>query len=130
MDHSQKAPLPPLQSLLLSSLLTMKGGNLSQLNDYAMTHPACGDCKHCEIDENDQCRLCLSAIFSTGCKTMLLSLGDCAFQCTGCLRCADTGFKDSTDVPERVVFLVFEMFSHKNTNKSCRQCKHTSSILQ
>lgn len=39
MEHSQKAPLPPLWSLQLSSLLTMKGGNLSQLNDYAMTHP-------------------------------------------------------------------------------------------
>lgn len=31
----------------------MKGGNLSQLNDYAMTHPACGECKHCEMHEKD-----------------------------------------------------------------------------
>lgn len=32
----------------------MKGGNLSQLNDYAMTHPACGECKHCKMQEKDQ----------------------------------------------------------------------------
>ncbi len=65
MEHSQKAPLPPLQ---LSSLLTMKGGNLSQLNDYAMTHPACGECKHCEMQEEDRSKLCLSAIFWSGFK--------------------------------------------------------------
>lgn len=46
----------------------MKGGNLSQLNDYAMTHPACGECKHCEMQEKDQGKLCLSAIFSSGYK--------------------------------------------------------------
>lgn len=65
MEHSQKALLPPLQ---LSSLLTMKGGNLSQLNDYAMTHPACGECKHCEMQEEDQGNLYLSTIFSSGYK--------------------------------------------------------------
>lgn len=65
MEHSQKALLPPLQ---LSSLLTMKGGNLSQLNDYAMTHPACGECKHCEMQEKDQGKLYLSAIFSSDYK--------------------------------------------------------------
>lgn len=44
----------------------MKGGNLSQLNDYAMTHPACGECKHCEMQEKDQYKLYLSAIFQLG----------------------------------------------------------------
>lgn len=68
MEHSQKALLPPLSSLQLSSLLTMKGGNLSQLNDYAMTHPACGEYKHCEMQEKEQGKLYLSALFSSGYK--------------------------------------------------------------
>ena len=51
MEHSQKALLPPLWSLQLSSLLTMKGGNFSQLNDYAMTHSACGECKHFDMQK-------------------------------------------------------------------------------
>lgn len=74
MEHSQKALLPPLQSLQLSSLLTMKGGNLSQLNDYAMTHPACGECKHYKMQEKDQGQTnftVLIALFSSGYDTLL-----------------------------------------------------------
>lgn len=48
----------------------MKGGNLSQLNDYAVSHPACGECKHCGIREKYQGKLYLSAIFSSGYKNV------------------------------------------------------------
>lgn len=74
MEHSQKALLPPLSSLQLSSLLTMKGGNLSQLNDCAMSHPACGECKHCEMQEKGQANSTYQS-FSAQVTKIQVSLG-------------------------------------------------------
>lgn len=79
MEHSQKAPLPPLWSLQLSSLLTMKGGNLSQLNDYAMTHPCMwraqtlGDARGIKGREVETCFI---SHFGAQVTNMSISAGD------------------------------------------------------
>lgn len=103
MEHSQKALLPPLQSLQLSSLLTMKGGNLSQLNDYPMTHPKCGENKHWKMPKKKkkryQDKLDLSAIFLAQVTNMLFSFDATSGQPDW--KCQATVF---------LVFLVFEMF--------------------
>lgn len=79
----------------------MKGGNLSQLNDYAMTHPAWGDCKHCEMQEKERGKRCL---FSAQVTEMLISSGDSAARCNDDLEMAAAG------VGEQIVCLVFETF--------------------
>lgn len=60
-----------------------------------MTHPACGECKHCEMQEKDRGKLYLSAIFSSGYNYVdFLRWHDCsALYSIGC-DTAVTGLKD------------------------------------
>lgn len=72
-----------------------------------MTHPACGECKHSEMRENDQGKLYLSAIFSSGYKYAdFFRWHDCSAVVT-IPRSQDLKM---AGVRERVVFLVSEIF--------------------
>lgn len=60
-----------------------------------MTHPACGECKHCEMREKDQGKLYLSAILSSGYKYAdFFRWHDCSAVYWGVYDAAVTGLTD------------------------------------